>query len=128
MNLFTILLIIGVVVGLVILGLIFSFISVWVKAFMNGAPVSIANLIAMRFGGVPYSMVVDARITAVKAGIQLTTDEIAAHYLAGGNVIPTVQALIAANKAGIKLDWRTACAIDLATKEIVRASGRRRGE
>jgi len=104
------------VIILVILGLVLSFVSVWVKAFLNGARVSIVNLVGMRFGGVPYSLVVDARITAVKAGITLTTDEIAAHYLAGGNVIPTVQALIAANKAGIKLDWRTACAIDLATK------------
>jgi len=116
MQLSTILLIIGVVIALVIIGLIFSFISVWVKAYLNGAPVGIMNLIGMKFGGVPYSLVVDARITAVKAGIQLTTDEISAHYLAGGNVIPTVQALIAANKAGIKLDWRMACAIDLATK------------
>jgi len=73
---------------------------VWVKAFLNGAPVGIMNLVGMRFGGVPYSLVVDARITAVKAGIALTTDEISAHYLAGGNVIPTVQALIAALKAG----------------------------
>ena len=116
MNLPTILIILGAVVALVVIGLIFSFINVWVKAFLNGAPVGIMNLVGMRFGGVPYSLVVDARITAVKAGIELTTDEISAHYLAGGNVIPTVQALIAALKAGIKLDWRTACAIDLATK------------
>jgi uncharacterized protein YqfA (UPF0365 family) len=116
MNLLTVLGIIGVVVFLVVVGLVFSFVSVWVKAFLNGARVGLVNLIGMRFGGVPYSLVVDARITAVKAGIALTTDEIAAHYLAGGNVIPTVQALIAAKKAGIKLDWPTACAIDLATK------------
>jgi len=101
MNLFTLLLIIGSVVALVILALIFSFISVWVKAFLNGARVSIVNLVGMRFGGVPYSLVVDARITAVKAGITLTTDEIAAHYLAGGNVIPTVQALIAAARGRV---------------------------
>ena len=116
MNLLSILSIIAGVIALVVFGLIFSFISVWVKAYLNGARVSLINLDGMRFGGVPYSLVVDARITAVKAGIELTTDEIAAHFLAGGNVIPTVQALIAANKAGIKLDWRTACAIDLATK------------
>jgi len=109
-------LVVAVVIGLVLAGLVLSFVSVWVKAFLNGARVGVVSLVGMRFGGVPYSLVVDARITAVKAGIELTTDEIAAHYLAGGNVIPTVQALIAANKAGIKLDWRTACAIDLATK------------
>jgi uncharacterized protein YqfA (UPF0365 family) len=60
--------------------------------------------------------VVDARITAVRAGIELSADQVASHYQAGGNVVPTVQALIAALKAGIVLDWDRACAIDLATK------------
>lgn len=69
-------------------------------------------------------MVVDARITAVKAGVELTTDDLEAHYLAGGNLIPTVQAIIAAMKAGISLDWERACAIDLATK----GSGKSVGE
>jgi uncharacterized protein YqfA (UPF0365 family) len=83
---------------------------------LNGAPVSVLNLLGMRLGGVPYGLVVDARITAVKAGIPLETDKVAAHYLAGGNVVPTVQALVAAQKAGIALNWDRACAIDLATK------------
>jgi uncharacterized protein YqfA (UPF0365 family) len=61
-------------------------------------------------------LVVDARITAVKAGIEVSTDKISAHFLAGGNVVPTVQAIIAAQKAGIELGWDRACAIDLATK------------
>ncbi|MDE3083898.1 MAG: flotillin-like protein FloA [Verrucomicrobiota bacterium] len=116
MNLITILLILGAVVAIVILALIFSFITVWVKAFLNGAPVGILNLIAMRFGGVPYGLVVQNRINAVKAGIPLNTDQISAHYLASGNVVATTQALIAAQKAGLALDWNRACAIDLATK------------
>ncbi len=93
-----------------------SFLGTWLKARLNGAPVGVLNLLGMRLGGVPYSLVVDARITAVKAGIPLETDKIAAHYLAGGNVVPTVQALVAAQKAGISLNWDRACAIDLATK------------
>src|SRR5882757_10995248 len=105
-----------VVVGLIFAAVFFSFVGVWLKARLNGAPVGIFALLGMRFGGVPYSLVVDARITAVKAGIEVTTDKISAHYLAGGNVVPTVQALVAAQKAGITLDWDRACAIDLATK------------
>jgi uncharacterized protein YqfA (UPF0365 family) len=96
--------------------IVFSFFSTWLKAMLNGAPVGMLNLLGMRLGGVPYSLVVDARITAVKAGIELATDKIAAHFLAGGNVVPTVQAIVAAQKAGIELDWDRACAIDLATK------------
>lgn len=106
-----------VAIALFIAGAIFlSFIGTWLKARLNGAPVSVLNLLGMRLGGVPYGLVVEARITAVKAGIPLETDKIAAHYLAGGNVVPTVQALVAAQKAGISLNWDRACAIDLATK------------
>jgi uncharacterized protein YqfA (UPF0365 family) len=115
-NIPLIVLIPAAIVVLIIVGVFISFIGVWLKARLNGAPVSVLNLLGMRLGGVPYGLVVDARITAVKAGIAVTTDKIAAHYLAGGNVVPTVQALVAAQKAGIVLDWDRACAIDLATK------------
>ncbi len=106
-------------VGIVIfifIAVFLSFFGTWLKARLNGAPVSVLNLLGMRLGGVPYGLVVEARITAVKAGIPLESDKIAAHYLAGGNVVPTVQALVAAQKAGIALNWDRACAIDLATK------------
>ena len=112
-------LIIWVPVGIAVLiavAVFLSFFGTWLKARLNGAPVSVLNLLGMRLGGVPYGLVVDARITAVKAGIPLETDKVAAHYLAGGNVVPTVQALVAAQKAGIALNWDRACAIDLATK------------
>jgi uncharacterized protein YqfA (UPF0365 family) len=102
--------------ALIIGFIVIAFINTWLKAKLNGAPVGFANLLGMRLGGVPYNLVVDARITAVKAGIELSTDTIAAHFLAGGNVVPTIQALIAARNAGIELDWDRACAIDLATK------------
>ena len=108
-------LIIGVFV-LVFAAIIFSFFSVWLRAMLAGAPVSMLNLVAMRLRQVPYSVMVDARIRATKAGIKLSMDEIEAQYLAGGNVIACVHALIAAQKAGIALDWQRACAIDLATK------------
>ena len=101
---------------LIIVFVVFSFFNTWLKAKLNGAPVGFANLLGMRLGGVPVDLVVDARITAVKAGIEVSTDKISAHFLAGGNVVPTVQAIIAAQKAGIELGWDRACAIDLATK------------
>jgi uncharacterized protein YqfA (UPF0365 family) len=60
--------------------------------------------------------VVDTRITAVKSGIALSIDDLSTHYLAGGSIEAVVQALIAAKKAGIHLDFDRGCAIDLATK------------
>ncbi|MDQ8204809.1 flotillin-like protein FloA [Pelagicoccus sp. SDUM812003] len=103
-------------IGLVVFFYLLSFFQTWLKAVLARATVGFATLVAMRLRGVPYNAVVDAKITAVKAGIDLHEGQLEAHYLAGGNLLPTVQAIIAAKKAGISLDWERACAIDLATK------------
>ncbi len=109
--------IVPILLVLLVIGfVVISFFNTWLKAMLAKAPVGFLNIIAMKLRGVPYGLVVDARITAVKAGVELTTDDLEAHFLAGGNLIPTVQAIIAAMKAGISLDWSRACAIDLATK------------
>ena len=92
------------------------FLNVWIRALAARAPVSIVSLIGMKLRRVPVGLIVDNRITAVKAGIDLTTDPLEAHYLAGGSVEQVVLALIATKKAGITLNWDRACAIDLATK------------
>jgi uncharacterized protein YqfA (UPF0365 family) len=105
-----------VVVVLVVLLLIFNFISIWIRAMVAGAPVGFPTLIFMRLRGVPPGLIVDSRITAVKAGLPMPTDPLEAHFLAGGNVQQVILALIAADKAGIALDFNRACAIDLATK------------
>ena len=106
----------AVVLGLVLLIVLFNFFGIWLRAKVADAPVSFASLIGMRLRRVPLGLIVDSRITAVKAGIPLNADELEAHYLAGGSVDSVVLALIAADKAGIKLDFNRACAIDLATK------------
>ena len=116
LNLATILYIIGGVAVIVALVLFTTFFFTWLKARLAGAPIAIATLVAMRLRGVPYVLVTDARITASKAGIPIDVDLLEAHYLADGNLIHTVQALIMAQKANINLDWARACAIDLSTK------------
>jgi uncharacterized protein YqfA (UPF0365 family) len=105
-----------VVVVLVFLFILFGFFSVWLRARVANAPVSMLNLVAMRLRNVPAGVIVNNRITAVKAGIDVSTDLLEAHYLAGGNVQNVILALIAADKAGINLNFARACAIDLATK------------
>ena len=105
-----------VVVGLAVALVILSFFTTWLKALLSKAPVGFLTLLAMRLRGVPVGLIVDARITAVKASLPLTTDQLEAHYLAEGNVVQTVQAIIAAAKANIELSWDRACAIDLATR------------
>ena len=109
-------LVLGGIIALVVGAIVISLIGAYVKALFNGASVSMSKLIALKLASIPYNLIVDARITAVRAGIPISIDEIASHFQAGGNVVPTVQAIIAAKKAGIKLNWDQACAIDLATK------------
>jgi len=104
------------IIALFILTMVISLVGAYVKALFNGATVAMSKLVALKLASIPYGLIVDARITAVRAGIPVSADQIASHYQAGGNVVPTVQALIAAKKAGILLDWDRACAIDLATK------------
>ena len=116
MDITLILTIAAIVVGLVVVGLIISFFNVWLRAALSGAYVGMLNLVAMRLRGVPYGLIVEARIRAMKAGIDIDVNDIESQYLEGGNVIACVQALIAAQKARIELDWQRACAIDLATK------------
>lgn len=123
MELATIFIIIISFFALVAFFVVASFINTWLKAMLAGAPVSILTLIAMRLRGVPYGMIVDSRIMAVKAGLDLTINQLEEHYLAEGHLIPTIQALIASEKAGMDLSWKQACAIDLATKGTAKTVG-----
>jgi uncharacterized protein YqfA (UPF0365 family) len=109
--------VVGAIVALIILFVVMSFINIWIQARMTGAPVSFLTLLSMRLRRVPIGLVVQSRITAVKAGIPLTTDQLEAHYLAGGDVNQVVRALIAAEKANLNLGFNQAAAIDLATHQ-----------
>src|SRR5213079_270570 len=104
------------VIAFIFVVILFNFFGLWLRARIANAPVAIGKMIGMRLRRVPVGMIVDNRITAVKAGIEIPSDPLEAHYLAGGDVGQVILALIAADKAGIALDFNRACAIDLATK------------
>jgi uncharacterized protein YqfA (UPF0365 family) len=112
-------------IGLVIFGLLllvfFSFINLWLQAFLTGARVGFFDLVAMKFRKVDYAMLVRQKIALVQAGVKVGNDELEAHYLARGNVPKVATAVIAAHKAGIDLPWRIAAAIDLAGRDILDA-------
>ncbi|MBR90510.1 MAG: hypothetical protein CMO66_04455 [Verrucomicrobiales bacterium] len=105
------------VVALVVIVIVWNFFSAWLRAMFSKAPVTFTTLIALRLRRVPVGLVVDQRITAVKAGIPLEADQLSTHYLANGDISMVVAALIAAQKAGIELNFDQACAIDLATRQ-----------
>lgn len=106
----------GALIALAIILVLSRFIGIWIRALVSNAPVSLFSLVGMWIRKVPASLIVDSRIKGVKAGLRFTTDELEAHYLAGGNVDQVVLAMIAADKAAIPLTFERACAIDLAVK------------
>ena len=111
--------ILWVVLGIIALLLLIFFLGfsgTWIRALAAKAHVSFFQLLGMTLRRVPADLVVSARITALKAGLQIGVDELEGHHLAGGNIVHTVKALIAAEKAGIPLSWERACAIDLSTR------------
>ncbi len=109
--------------GLVVVGFFFYFVPVglWVAAFFSGARVGIGQLVAMRLRRVSPAGIVNPRISAVKAGLDVPVDALEAHYLAGGTVDRVVFALISAQKAGINLTFARAAAIDLAGRDVLEA-------
>jgi len=112
------------VVGLVLLVVLFvlaQFFNLWIQALFSGAKVSFFELIGMRFRKVDPRIIVYSRIRAVKAGVDLSTSQLETHYLAGGRVPSVINALIAADRARIELPYDTACAIDLAGRDILDA-------
>ena len=120
----TFLLVVLIGVGLMVLFvfvLVGQFLSLWLQARLSGAPVGFMDLIGMKFRKVDPRMIVFARIQAVKAGLNISTDQLEAHYLAGGRIRQVINALIAADRASLELPWDRACAIDLAGRDIFEA-------
>jgi uncharacterized protein YqfA (UPF0365 family) len=112
------------IVILVVVLLVFLWVvpvTLFVKAWFSGASVSIFDLIGMRLRGVSPGIIVNARIMAVKAGLPLTANQLERHYLAGGNIVRVVQAMISADKANIKLNYDESCGIDLAGRDVLEA-------
>ena len=111
-------------VGVVVFVLVYfvgSALSLWIQALVSGARVDLISIIFMRFRKVPPQMIVEAKIMAVKAGINLSTNDLESHFLAGGHVLRVVQSLIAADKANIDLIFNRAAAIDLAGRNVLEA-------
>lgn len=108
-------------------------VNLWITAIFSGVRVGLIELVFMRIRKVPPSLIVNALITATKAGLtvqdgedpavrrKLKTQDLETHYLAGGNVPQVIRALISADKANINLSFRQATAIDLAGRDVFEA-------
>ena len=115
--------IITAVIILVLISIFLRFVPVglWVTAYFSGVKVGIGTLVGMRLRQVSPHSIIRPLIKATKAGLELSTDELEAHYLAGGNVNLVIDALIASHRAEIDLEFVKAAAIDLAGRNVFEA-------
>lgn len=114
---------VAAVAGIILLFIFLYFVPVnlWITAQFSNVRVGIGELIGMRIRKVPPSIIVNSLITATKAGLQLTTNDLETHYMAGGNIPNVIRALISADKANINLTFKQATAIDLAGRDVFEA-------
>ena len=119
--------VVAVIAALVFVIVAFAYGNLWLQAYMSRADVSLLSLIGMSLRQVNPKVMITAKVMAVQAGLDIgrkhgiSTKRLEAHYLAGGNVLGVVQAVIAAQRAGIELDFDRAAAIDLAGRDVVDA-------
>ncbi len=115
-----ILIVVGIA-ALVFVLIVAKFARLWLQAYFSRADIKLSELIGMWLRKVDARIIVLSKITAIQAGLELTTKDLESHYLAGGRVPNVVRALIAANRANIELTLKTATAIDLAGRDILEA-------
>jgi len=113
-----------VLIGLVAFLVLFTYfipIGLWISAAAAQVYVGLLTLIGMRLRRIPPPLIINSLVSARKAGLDLDTNVLEAHYLAGGDVNKVVLALIAADKARIDLEFQRAAAIDLAGRDVLDA-------
>ena len=118
--------VLGILLAIVVVVFLFVIltmvpIGLWVTAFFSGVKVRMTDLIGMRLRRVRPRRIVNPMIKATKAGMGLNISSVEGHYLAGGNVDAVVDALIAAQRADIQLNFEEAAAIDLAGRDVLEA-------
>lgn len=114
---------VGIIIIIILLIIFFRFfpLGLWVTALFSGVRISIITLLTMRLRRVNPSLIVLNQIKLWKAGLKINSNELEAHYLAGGNPTAVADALIAADKASLDLSFERAAAIDLAGRDLVDA-------
>ncbi len=121
MHIFTI---IALVVGGIFVLLLLYFGGLWIQAGVSigFGKIGLFKLLIMRIRKIPPKLIVDGIINLHRAGLdKITSEQLETHFLAGGSIPQVVNALIAADKANIELEYQTATAIDLAGRDVKEA-------
>ncbi len=109
---------------LILIFLYFVPLGIWIQSGVSigWGKVGMLKLVIMRIRKIPPSLVANSIINLHRAGLDfVTSEELETHFLAGGNITNVVDALIAADKANIELNFQNATAIDLAGRDVKEA-------
>lgn len=118
---------ISFMVALAMFFVVLNYGALWFQAYMSSADVNMTSLVGMGFRQVKPKLIVGVKIMGAQAGLDIergsgmSTARLEAHFLAGGDVMSVVRAIIAAHRAGIDLNFDRAAAIDLAGRDVLEA-------
>ena len=107
------------VVGIVLLIVFFFSLNLGLellRAYLSGTPIKLMQLITLKLQKIPVRLIVDVRITLFRSGLDVSVEDLSAHYLAGGRVNNVVTGMLTAKEKNINLSFDHACAIDLQDK------------
>ena len=114
-------LLVGLLILIIFVMIMFQLVVLYIRASISGARVSFKDLVGMKLRRVDALTIVNSRIQAVCAGLPVTTPQMESHMRAGGDVDRVIRAMIVAKKTNIDLSWKTATAVDLAGRDILKA-------
>lgn len=120
----TAIIVLVVVIAIVfVLSVLFSLVplGLWISAGAAGVKVGLFTLVGMKLRRVVPARIIKPKIKAAKAGLDVSINDLEAHFLSGGNVDRVIDSLIAAQKAEIPLSFKRATAIDLAGRDVLEA-------
>lgn len=121
---YIVLFLIGFLIVVAAIGVILSgFVpwSLYLEARSSNVAITLSQMFMMGIKKIPHQTIVSALITTQKAGLDISIDQLQSHYQSGGNVPSLAKALVAAEKAGMNLDYKLAARIDLAGKNVFEA-------
>src|SRR5690625_127598 len=112
-----------IIIALILIALVILFtfvpVALWISALAAGVKVGLFTLVGMRLRRVIPSRVINPLIKAYKAGLDVNTNQLESHYLAGGNVDRVVNALFVAHRANIDLIFVLGASITLYSRYVL---------
>ena len=88
------------------------------RGLSSGVRIDFLQLVFMQLRKVSPKVIMNALIMATQGGLQITRNEVEAHYMAGGDVMAVIAAMITAEENGVALSFEKASKAQLAGEDL----------